>query len=114
MNRAIMCRPDGLTPAEVDALHDSLTRPRPDMAFTFDDAEDAKKPQARTPEAELIEGLILVAAGVVGVLAMAGVIIALTAAVQFMRIDIQTLAPTAAEVSAPGFDLEAKVAEVQP
>ena len=27
---------------------------------------------------------------------------------------IEDVAPTAAEVSAPGFDLEAKVAEVQP
>ena len=114
MIRAIQCRREDLTPAELDALSDNFMRPRPDMAFSFDDAEDAKKPQASTPEAELIEGLILVAVGVVGVLAMAGVIIALTAAVQFMRIDIQTLAPTAAEVMAPGFDLERKVAEVQP
>ena len=43
MTRAIQCRREGLTPAELDALTGIFTRPRPDMAFSFDDLQDAKK-----------------------------------------------------------------------
>ena len=43
MTRAIQRRREDLTPAEMDALTGLFTRPRPDMAFSFDDLQDAKK-----------------------------------------------------------------------
>ena len=45
---AIQCRREGLTPAEMDALYDNFMRPRPDMAVSFDDLQDAKKMQSTT------------------------------------------------------------------
>ncbi len=48
MTHAIQCRREDLTPAELDALTGLFTRPRPDMAFSFDDLQDAKKMQSTT------------------------------------------------------------------
>ena len=48
MTRAIQCRREDLAPAELDSLTGLFTRPRPDMAFSFDDLQDAKKMQSTT------------------------------------------------------------------
>ena len=48
MTRAIQCRREDLKPAELGALSDNFMRPRPDMAFSFDDLQDAKKMQSTT------------------------------------------------------------------
>ena len=48
MIRAIQRRGEDLTPTELDSLTGLFTRPRPDMAFSFDDLQDAKKMQSTT------------------------------------------------------------------
>lgn len=112
MTRAIMCRREGLTQAEESALYESITMPRPDMAFTFDDMQD---PGGDTsPAAAMIEGLLFIAARVTLFVAAALLIVGIAFAAQAIRLDVQTLAPTVAEVSAVDFDLDRKLGEVLP
>ena len=119
IRRAIQCRRDGLNDVELDALADSYTRPRPDMAFSFDDLQDARSDEIRATlgsdaAKDWIEGLLLMIAGILGFLAGGLIVVMIAWAAQSAGLDARTIAPTAAEVLAPGFDLEAKVAEVQP
>lgn len=113
MTRAIQCRREGLTPAEMDALTGVFTRPRPDMAFSFDDLMDAKNQPTTTGGGMTREDAHLTAT--VAITFVFGAIFgAVVSIVLSSLLTIEALAPTAAEVSAPGFDLEAKLAEVQP
>ena len=113
MTRAIQCSREGLTPAELDALTGLFTRPRPDMAFSFDDLQDAKKMQSTTGGGMTREDAHL--AVTVAITIIFGAIVGAVATIVLSSLlTVEAIAPTAAEVSAPGFDLEAKLAEVEP
>lgn len=113
MIRAIQCRREGLTPAEMDALTGLFARPRPDMAFSFDDLQDAKKMQSTTGGGMTREDAHI-AATVALTIIFGAIIGAVATIVLSSLLTVEAIAPTAAEVSAPGFDLEAKLSEVAP
>ena len=113
MTRAIQCRREGLTPAEMDALTGLFTRPRPDMAFSFDDLQDAKKMQSTTG-ADMTREDAHLAATVAITFVFGAIVGAVVAIVLSSLLTVEAMAPTAAEVMDPSFDLERKVAEVQP
>lgn len=113
MTRAIQCRREDLTPAEMDALTGLFTRPRPDMAFSYDDLQDAKKMQSTTGGGMTREDAHL--AATVALTFVLGAIVGVVVTIVLSSLlTVEAMAPTAAEVSAPGFDLEAKLAEVEP
>lgn len=113
MTRAIQCRREGLTPAEMDALSDNFMRPRPDMAFSFDDLQDAKKMQSTTGGGMTREDAHLTAT--VAITFVFGAIVgAVVTIVSSSLLTIEAMAPTAAEVMAADFSLEHKLAEVAP
>lgn len=121
MDRAIQCRRDGLNDADLDALADSYTRPRPDMGFSFDDIQAARSEDVRAAYlygacagGDWIGDLLLMIAGILGFLAGGLIVVIIAWAAQSAGLDARTIAPTVAEVSSPGFDLEAKLAEVEP
>ena len=116
---AIQCRRDGLNDVELDALADSYTRPRPDMGFSFDDIQGARSDEISATlgsdvAKDWIEGLLLMIAGILGFLAGGLIVVIIAWAAQSAGLDARTIAQTATEVTAPGFDLEAKLAEVEP
>ena len=113
MTRAIQCRGEDLTPAELDSLTGLFTRPRPDMAFSFDDLQDAKKMQSTTGGGMTREDAHL--AATVAITFVFGAIVgAVVSIVLSSLLTVEAMAPTAAEVMAAGFSLEHKVAEVEP
>ena len=113
MTRAIQCRREDLTPAEMDALTGVFTRPRPDMAFSFDDLQDAKKTQSTTGGGMTREDAHL--AATVAITIIFGAIVgAVVTIVLSSLLTVEAMAPTAAEVMADDFSLERKVAEVEP
>ena len=113
MIRAIQCRREDLTPAELDALSDNFTRPRPDMAFSFDDLQDAKKMQSTTGGGMTREDAHLTAT--VAITFVFGAIVgAVVSIVLSSLLTVEAVAPTAAEVMAADFSLEHKLAEVAP
>lgn len=113
MTRAIQCRREGLTPAEMDALTGVFTRPRPDMAFSFDDLQDAKKMQSTTGGGMTREDAHI--AATVAITFVFGAIVgAVVSIVLSSLLTIEAMAPTAAEVMAAGFSLEHKLSEVAP
>ena len=113
MTRAIQCRREGLTPAELDALTGVFTRPRPDMAFSFDDLQDAKKMQSTTGGGMTREDAHL--AATVAITIIFGAIIgAVITIILSSLLTVEVMAPTAAEVMAADFSLEHKLAEVSP
>ena len=117
MTRAIQSRREDLTPAEMDALTGVFTRPRPDMAFSFDDLQDAKKMQSATTTTTgcgMTREDAHLAATVAITIIFGAIVGAVATIVLSSLLTVEAIAPTAAEVSAPGFDLEAKLAEVQP
>lgn len=119
MDRAIQCRRDGLNDADLDALADSYTRPRPGMGFSFDDIQGARSDEIRATlgsdvAKDWIDGLLLMIAGILGFLAGGLIVVIIAWAAQSAGLDARTIAPTAAEVLDPSFDLERKVAEVEP
>ena len=113
MTRAIQCRREGLTPAEMDALTGVFTRPRPDMAFSFDDLQDAKKMQSTTGGGMTREDAHI--AATVAITFVFGAIVgAVVSIVLSSLLTIEAVSPTAAEVMAADFSLEHKLAEVEP
>ena len=113
MNRAIQCRREGLTPAELDALTGIFTRPRPDMALSFDDLMDAKNQPTTTGGGMTREDAHLTAT--VSLTFVFGAIVgAVVAIVLSSLLTVEAMAPTAAEVMAADFSLEHKLAEVSP
>ena len=113
MTRAIQCRREGLTPAELDALTGVFTRPRPDMAFSFDDLQDAKKMQSTTGGGMTREDAHI-AATVALTFVFGAIVGAVVSIVLSSLLTIEAMAPTAAEVMAADFRLEHKLAEVSP
>ena len=113
MTRAIQCHREDLTPAEMAALTGVFTRPRPDMAVSFDDLQDAKKMQSTTGGGMTREDAHLTATVAITII-FGAIVGAVVSIVLSSLLTIEAMAPTAAEVSAPGFDLEAKLAEVEP
>ena len=112
MTRAIQCRREGLTPAELDALSDNFTRPRPDMAFSFDDLQDAKKMQSTTGGGMTREDAHL--AATVAITIIFGIIVGVVVTIVLSSLlTVEAMAPTAAEVMAADFDLERKLAEAE-
>ena len=110
MIRAIQCRREDLTPAEIDSLTGLFTRPRPDMAFSFDDLQDAKKMQSTTGGGMTREDAHLTAT--VAIAIIFGIIVGVVVTIVLSSLlTVEEMAPTAAEVMAPSFDLERKVAE---
>lgn len=96
---------------------DRYDLPSPDMAFGFDDAKDLSTDRQKAQrEARIIVRYLALALRGVGIAVLIGaIIVAGVAAWSYLRTDIVTfVAPTAAEIAAPGFDLERKLAEVQP
>ena len=113
MTRAIQCRREDLTPAEMDALTGLFTRPRPDMAFSFDDLQDAKKMQSTTGGGMTREDAHI--AATVAITFVFGAIVgAVVSIVLSSLLTIEAVSPTAAEVMAADFSLEHKLAEVAP
>ena len=113
MIRAIQCRREDLTPAEMDALTGVFTRPRPDMAFSFDDLQDAKKMQSTTGGGMTREDAHLTAT--VAITIIFGAIVGAVASIVLSSLlTIEAMAPTAAEVMAADFSLEHKLADVAP
>ena len=113
MTRAIQCRREDLTPAELDALSDNFMRPRPDMAFSFDDLQDAKKMQSTTGGGMTREDAHLTAT--VAITFVFGAIVgAVVTIVLSSLLTVDAMAPTAAEVMAADFSLEHKLAEAAP
>ena len=113
MTRAIMCRREGMTPAELDALSDNFTRPRPDMAFSFDDLQDAKKMQSTTGGGMTREDAHLTATVAITII-FGAIVGAVVTIVLSSLLTVDVMAPTAAEVMAADFSLEHKLAEVSP
>ena len=113
MTRAIQCRREGLTPAEMDALTGLFARPRPDMAFSFDDLQDAKKMQSTTGGGMTREDAHL-AATVAITIVFGAIVGAVVTIVLSSLLTIDAMAPTAAEVMAADFSLEHKLAEAAP
>lgn len=119
MTRSIQWRRDGLNDTELDALADSYTRPRPDMGFSYYDIQGARSDEISATlgsdvAKDWIEGLLLMIAGILGFLTGGLIVVIIAWAAQSAELDARAIAPTAAEVSAPGFDLESKLAEVEP
>ena len=113
MTRAIQCRREGLTPAEMDALTGVFTRPRPDMALSFDDLQDEKKTQSTTGGGMTRDDAHL--AATVAITIIFGAIVgAVVTIVLSSLLTVEAMAPTAAEVMAAGFSLEHTLAEVEP
>ena len=113
MTRAIQCRREDLTPAELDALTGVFIRPRPDMAFSFDDLQDAKKMQSTTGGGMTREDAHLTAT--VAITIIFGIIVGAVATIVLScLLTVGAVAPTAAEVMSADFSLERKVAEVEP
>lgn len=113
MTHAIQCRREDLTTAELDALADSFMRPRPDMAFSFDDLQDAKKMQSTTGGGMTREDAHI--AATVAITIIFGIIVgAVVTIVLSSLLTIEAMAPTAAEVMAADFSLEHKLAEAAP
>jgi hypothetical protein len=113
MTHAIQCRREDLTPAELDSLTGLFTRPRPDMAFSFDDLQDAKKMQSTTGCGMTREDAHL--AATVAITIIFGIIVgAVVAIVLSGLLTVDAMAPTAAEVMAADFSLEHKLAEAAP
>ena len=113
MTRAIQCRREGLTPAEMDALTGVFTRPRPDMAFSFDDLQDAKKMQSTTGGGMTREDAHI-AATVALTFIFGAIVGAVVSIVLYSLLTIEAMAPTAAEVMASDFSLEHKLAGAAP
>ena len=113
MTRAIQCRREGLTPAELDALSDNFMRPRPDMAVSFDDLMDAKNQPTTTGCDMTHEDAHLIATVAITIIfgAIVGAVITI---ILSSFLTVEAMAPTAAEVMAAGFSLEHKLAEVAP
>lgn len=87
--------------------------------FSFDDIQDARSDEISATlgsdvAKDWIEGLLLMIAGILGFLAGGLIVVIIAWAAQSAWLDARTIAPTAAEVMSPGFDLEAKIAEVEP
>ena len=113
MTRAIQCRREDLTPAELDALSDNFMRPRPEMAFSFDDLQDAKKMQSTTGCGMTREDAHI--AATVAIAFVFGAIVGAVFSIVLSSIlTVETMAPTAAEVMAADFSLEHKLAEAAP
>ena len=113
MNRAIQCRREDMTPAKLDSLTGVFTRPRPDMAFSFDDLQDAKKMQSTTGGGMTREDAHL--AATVAITIIFGAIVgAVFTIVLSSLLTVEAMAPTAAEVMSADFSLEHKLAEVAP
>ena len=113
MTRAIQCRREDLTPAELDALSDNFMRPRPEMAFSFDDLQDAKKMQSTTGCGMTREDAHI--AATVAITFVFGAIVGAVFSIVLSSIlTVETMAPTAAEVMAADFSLEHKLAEAAP
>ena len=113
MTRAIQCRREDLTPAEMDALTGLFTRPRPDMALSFDDLQDAKQMQSTTGGGMTREDAHL--AATVAITFVFGAIVgAVVAIVLSSLLTVEAMAPTAAEVMAADFSLEHKLVEAAP
>ena len=104
---------EDLTPAELDALSDNFMRPRPDMAVSFDDLMDAKN-QPTTTECSMTREDAHLAATVAITIIFGAIVGAVATIVLSSLLTVEAMAPTAAEVSAPGFDLEAKLAGATP
>ena len=113
MTRAIQCRREGLTPAEMDALTGVFTRPRPDMAFSFDDLQDAKKMQSTSGVGMTREDAHLTATVAIAII-FGAIVGAVVAIVLSSLLTVDAMAPTAAEVMAADFSLEHKLSEVAP
>ena len=113
MIRAIQRRGEDLKPVEMDALTGVFTRPRPDMAFSFDDLQDAKKMQSTTGGGMTREDAHLAATVAITIIfgAIVGAVITI---VLSSILTVEAMAPTAAEVMAADFSLEHKLAEVSP
>ena len=113
MTRAIQCRREGLTPAELDALSDNFMRPRPDMAVSFDDLMDAKNQPTTTGCDMTHEDAHLIATVAITIIfgAIVGAVITI---ILSSFLTVEAMAPTAAEVMSADFSLERKVAEVEP
>ena len=113
MTRAIQCRREGLTPAEMDALTGLFTRPRPDMAVSFDDLMDAKNQPTMTGGGMTREDAHIAATVAITIIfgAIVGVVVTI---VLSSVLTVEAMAPTAAEVMAADFSLEHKLAEVAP
>ena len=113
MTRAIQCRREDLTPAELDSLTGLFTHPRPDMAVSFDDLQDAKKMQSTTGGGMTSEDAHLTAT--VASTIIFGIIVGVVVTIVLSSILIvEAMAPTAAEVMAVDFSLEHKLAEAAP
>ena len=113
MIRAIQCRREDLTPAELDSLTGLFTRPRPYMAFSFDDLQDAKKMQSTTGGGMTREDAHL--AATVAITIIFGIIVGVVVTIVLSSLlTDEAMAPTAAEVMAADFSLEHKLAEVSP
>ena len=87
--------------------------------FSFDDIQDARSDEISATlgsdvAKDWIEGLLLMIAGILGFLTGGLIVVFIAWAAQSAGLDARAIAPTAAEVLAPGFDLEAKIAEVEP
>ena len=80
---------------------------------SYDDLEDAKHLD-QTPRDEIIDVMWMVFGGIVMLICGGLAVLAVVVAVQWARDSAAFISPTAAEVAAPGFSLESKVAEVQP
>ena len=113
MTRAIMCRREAMTPAELDALSDNFMRPRPDMAFSFDDLQDAKKMQSTTGGGMTREDAHLTATVAITII-FGAIVGAVVTIVLSSLLTVEAMAPTAAEVMAADFSLEHKLAEAAP
>ena len=113
MTRAIQCRREDLAPAELDSLTGLFTRPRPDMAFSFDDLQDAKKMQSTTGGGMTREDAHI--AATVAITFVFGIIVGVVVTIVLSSLlTVEAMAPTAAEVMAADFSLEHKLAEAAP
>ena len=104
---------ENLTSAELDALADNFMRPRPDMAFSFDDLQDAKKMQSTTGGGMTREDAHLIATGAITIIfgAIVGAVITI---ILSSFLTVEAMAPTAAEVMAADFSMEHKLAGATP
>ena len=92
---------------------DNFTRPRPDMAFSFDDLQDAKQMQSTTGGDMTREDAHLTATVAITVI-FGAIVGAVFSIVLSSLLTVDAMAPTAAEVMAADFSLEHKLAEVAP
>ena len=102
-----------LTPAELDSLTGLFTRPRPDMAVSFDDLMDAKNQLSTTGGGMTREDAHLTAT--VAIAIIFGAIVGAVVTIVLSSLPaVEAMAPTAAEVMADDFSLEHKLADVAP